>query len=560
MPGPRFDAFHALPGQYEWATVRCAAAPLGLGLHGRAPRPGAACRSRHPCPERSGEDRPRPRQAPARRALRGDRRGRRLRPTGPATRRGRTARRSSSATRSGAASGRRSATAGRRASNAAARTWRSSPATTSTSPPSWQRARPLLAGEADYVQGSRWMPGGRVIGPTGGRGFGTRLYSRRLQRPRLPPGHGRDERVPRLPVGAPARSRDQPGPGLARQLRPGAVRAVQGHPAALSGHRAPVTVRYHAAEGYTKMRGMRDWWRLFRPATPPAIRSEAMIYAPERAFAGRRVLVTGGAGFVGVRSYDASWSRAPASPSSTTCSPGGRDAAHVRPVRPGFRDGRDAGAGPGGDASVVFHMAARNIIASHEEPAGRLRDQHRRHAQRPPGRPRVDGRTGWSTRRPTRSTATRARSRSTRTTARPALAVRREQARRRELLPRLLRELRAPVAVVRYSNVFGHGQRPDNPYCGVVSKFFASAMAGEPLHVHGDGEQTRDFTYVDDAVEATLLAAIHPRAEGEVFNIGTGIETSVNALAAGIGAAVGRRGRDPRTSTAATSTTSAAAS
>jgi UDP-glucose 4-epimerase len=96
------------------------------------------------------------------------------------------------------------------------------------------------------------------------------------------------------------------------------------------------------------------------------------------------------------------------------------------------------------------------------------------------------------------------------------------------------------VAVVRYSNVFGPGQRPDNPYCGVVSKFFAAVMAGEPILVHGDGEQTRDFTYVDDAVEATLLAAIHPRAEGEVFNVGTGIETSVNALAAGIGAALAR--------------------
>ena len=67
-----------------------------------------------------------------------------------------------------------------------------------------------------------------------------------------------------------------------------------------------------------------------------------------------------------------------------------------------------------------------------------------------------------------------------------------------------------------------------------------AAMAGEPLQIHGDGEQTRDYTYVDDAVAATLLAAIHPRAEGEVFNIGTGIETSVNALAAGVAAAVGR--------------------
>ena len=94
------------------------------------------------------------------------------------------------------------------------------------------------------------------------------------------------------------------------------------------------------------------------------------------------------------------------------------------------------------------------------------------------------------------------------------------------------------VTTVRYSNVFGPGQRPDNPYCGVVSKFLAEAHAGRPITIHGDGEQTRDYTYIDDAVEATLLAAVHPRAEGEVFNVGTGIETSVNRLAASIGEAL----------------------
>jgi UDP-glucose 4-epimerase len=95
-----------------------------------------------------------------------------------------------------------------------------------------------------------------------------------------------------------------------------------------------------------------------------------------------------------------------------------------------------------------------------------------------------------------------------------------------------------PTACVRYSNVYGPGQRPDNPYCGVVSKFLVDAHAGRPLSIHGDGEQTRDYTYVDDAVEATMLAAIRPRAEGEVFNVGTGIETSVNGLAIAIGHAL----------------------
>jgi UDP-glucose 4-epimerase len=88
------------------------------------------------------------------------------------------------------------------------------------------------------------------------------------------------------------------------------------------------------------------------------------------------------------------------------------------------------------------------------------------------------------------------------------------------------------VSSLRYSNVYGPSQRPENPYCGVVAKFFANAMSGEPLLIHGDGDQTRDYTYVRDAVEATLLSAVSPRADGQVYNVGTGRETSVNQLAA----------------------------
>ncbi len=88
-----------------------------------------------------------------------------------------------------------------------------------------------------------------------------------------------------------------------------------------------------------------------------------------------------------------------------------------------------------------------------------------------------------------------------------------------------------PVTIVRYSNVYGVKQSPANPYCGVVAKFFNQVMQGQPPHIHGDGEQTRDFTYVDDVVEATILAALSPRAEGETFNVSTGIEISVNELA-----------------------------
>lgn len=88
-----------------------------------------------------------------------------------------------------------------------------------------------------------------------------------------------------------------------------------------------------------------------------------------------------------------------------------------------------------------------------------------------------------------------------------------------------------PVSTVRYSNVFGYGQTPDNTYCGVLGKFIHNALLGKPLGIIGDGQQTRDYTFITDAVNATILAAIHPHADGEVFNIGTGTETSVNQLA-----------------------------
>jgi UDP-glucose 4-epimerase len=88
-----------------------------------------------------------------------------------------------------------------------------------------------------------------------------------------------------------------------------------------------------------------------------------------------------------------------------------------------------------------------------------------------------------------------------------------------------------PTTAVRYSNIFGPGQDPANPYCGVVAKFLDALFAGRPPVIHGDGNQTRDFTYIDDAVEATVMAGTSDRALGEVFNVGTGVETRVNELA-----------------------------
>jgi UDP-glucose 4-epimerase len=102
-----------------------------------------------------------------------------------------------------------------------------------------------------------------------------------------------------------------------------------------------------------------------------------------------------------------------------------------------------------------------------------------------------------------------------------------------------------PVVVLRYSNAYGINQSPTNPYCGVVSKFFEKTMVDESPLIHGDGEQTRDFTFIDDVVEATLRAAVNPKAVGDIFNVGSGTETSVNKLALTISKIVGREDLDP---------------
>lgn len=90
---------------------------------------------------------------------------------------------------------------------------------------------------------------------------------------------------------------------------------------------------------------------------------------------------------------------------------------------------------------------------------------------------------------------------------------------------------RLPVSVLRLSNVYGPGQLTTNPYCGVVAKFFEEAELGKPFTIFGDGTQTRDYTYIDDAIDALLAAAVLPEAIGNVFNVGTGTETTVVRLA-----------------------------
>ena len=91
-----------------------------------------------------------------------------------------------------------------------------------------------------------------------------------------------------------------------------------------------------------------------------------------------------------------------------------------------------------------------------------------------------------------------------------------------------------PTMSLRYFNVYGPGQDPYGEYAVVVPRFILACLSGERPVVHGDGRQSRDFTYVDDVVEATILAAhAPPDAYGEVFNIGGGkLPTSINDILA----------------------------
>ncbi len=85
---------------------------------------------------------------------------------------------------------------------------------------------------------------------------------------------------------------------------------------------------------------------------------------------------------------------------------------------------------------------------------------------------------------------------------------------------------------LRYFNVYGPRQDPNGPYAAVIPRFFAACGVGQAPVINGDGTQSRDFTFVEDVVNANLLAASAPATScGRVYNIGAGGSTSVNTLA-----------------------------
>jgi len=85
---------------------------------------------------------------------------------------------------------------------------------------------------------------------------------------------------------------------------------------------------------------------------------------------------------------------------------------------------------------------------------------------------------------------------------------------------------------LRYFNVFGRRQDPDGAYAAVIPKWTAALIRGEPVFINGDGETSRDFCYIDNAVQANLLAATatHPEAGNQVYNVAVGDRTTLNEL------------------------------
>jgi nucleoside-diphosphate-sugar epimerase len=93
---------------------------------------------------------------------------------------------------------------------------------------------------------------------------------------------------------------------------------------------------------------------------------------------------------------------------------------------------------------------------------------------------------------------------------------------------------------LRYFNIFGPRQDPSSPYSGVMAKFCTAFLEETEPVIFGDGSQSRDFTYVDNAVQANLLACEAPNVSGKVFNVGTGLRISLNDIVESLGKISGK--------------------
>jgi UDP-glucose 4-epimerase len=96
------------------------------------------------------------------------------------------------------------------------------------------------------------------------------------------------------------------------------------------------------------------------------------------------------------------------------------------------------------------------------------------------------------------------------------------------------------TVTLRYFNVFGPRQREGHTYSGLLPRLFRAALAGATPTIFGDGEQSRDFTYVDNVVDANMLALETPGIGGEIFNVGCGERITVNRIVEALGDLLGQ--------------------
>jgi dTDP-L-rhamnose 4-epimerase len=93
------------------------------------------------------------------------------------------------------------------------------------------------------------------------------------------------------------------------------------------------------------------------------------------------------------------------------------------------------------------------------------------------------------------------------------------------------KSLNIPAVALRYQNVYGPGQSLNNPYTGILSIFSTRLLNGNGIDIYVDGQESRDFVFIDDVVSATILALEKKKANNQIFNVGSGIATSVSEVA-----------------------------
>jgi len=93
------------------------------------------------------------------------------------------------------------------------------------------------------------------------------------------------------------------------------------------------------------------------------------------------------------------------------------------------------------------------------------------------------------------------------------------------------KSLDVPAVALRYQNVYGPGQSLSNPYTGILSIFSTRMLNGNDIDIYEDGEESRDFVFINDVVDATVLALEKEEANNQIFNVGSGVATTVSQVA-----------------------------